>query len=48
MSRAEHKILCLLNLGRRNLPMNGLNCSANELILNFLQQGQFPPAFYQT
>lgn len=28
--------------------MNGLNCSANELILNFLQQWQFPLAFYQT
>ena len=31
--------------GSCSLHMNGLNRLANELILNFLQQWQFPPDF---
>ena len=33
------------SLGSCHLHMNGLNRLANELILNFLQQWQFPPDF---
>lgn len=48
MSWKEHEILCSASLSHHHLHMNGLNRPANELILNFLQQWQFPPAFYQT